>query len=1856
MTQPHVWQQSILSQTKNDSYVTQSFRKIFQDNPYKEDDFRPEDFYFAYELIKKKAFTILEFWFSALPKSVKIKVCAFPNAKTKNLLAHAFLIHSSENLYLELWEKIILHTEEGIKDPNKNNKTLYDLAIEKEKYLHLLALYKKNTSINFDQPVFWEKIKQDNNLLVTFINYFYLQLQLKKNERLTRNLDLLLAAKEKLNSEVLQKILFKSEVNEKIIIWLEQHNLIISKSLYLTWLLSQLEKKETKLTSEFIEKQLITLVNNESGYSKKDQEQFWEAAKILINSANIGIELLKNIAQNRFFCPANIFKKILLKKTSMTEEILNLLIDYCLTPSLNMSLVLETSNSELNEHMTFRSIILSRIFADDNLISLIGTDLWQLISHDPVINLDYADKLVKNSIQIDNLGFETLLINCNKASISYANDNQFPEFLTNKLFPTINDTQVDINIFTNFLMIYAEWTEALKFLINLIHEKKLIIFSNQEQIIQDKSLTEIFDVLFNNVCTKTTKTKRRNFYFPKVKTLELLLQIKQPEWQNATESVLSLELLEKNIQDYEIFKFLLETTLWKKFLPAARINYILKSSSALKIIFSKDANEILLNILCENIKNDFEKSDKKNDFPDYLYRWLNKMVDNKKGIHALNTLTQAEYIISLFEQHHFKQIDELKENILIGITNKKDLLTKIELDFIIKHLSPQKKSWLSYLPNHHLSNNDKQYTLLQLIMSGEVECIKTLLGEIEKHYLSLHSDETNEFLTWLAIDNGKTFILAIKHNNKNVIISLLKTLQKICNYHSMEDILQLQIAGISIEKWLLKNASLEQLKEIDENATGYFSKKIETIKFWGQKNDKNNKIIIQAAENLTQYKNLTQHKDPREEISLNPEQVFAAKLLFLSGCNENKNLIHRYFNTHGLTLFKLLDNNGRKLTHYLRGEALDAYISLYHAISGEARLVRFWYIDHNRNSVFEDVIHFATPKQVSQLFYIYYDIHKTTRSPTYEVPSIWTNEKKRHYSELAWERDDPDILATLLEYKMLEISFFINTKDSKSIFIQDKAYAVSLNCWKFVITNYKKLIKDTVSLHDILRFRNDKGETALHMAARLNKPQIIQYILDQDRSLIEELDNNHRRPIDCAEHHSDAYELLHGIMLNIVRPLLSTYMTQYKRKRAGEDDELESNRKKLCLLDASKQLTSTLPPEEFAKKAHHILYQDEKETKDFFAPDPSDNSDNDAEERFKTESFIHKRSLKKFVVNLFDKTDLRKEMLRKTTRQGREFSIFKLGSYKNSAREIKDRSDEIRRAVVKKFEAEYLRKVSIDLTRLIDDLNRHSDNKVYLKDRLELFKSAQKNKPYQFFIAQYRGTHHRMDSWDSTSRKNDRKFDPSIMPLFSRAIYDYSTYSKEKKPDLQKLTAEAKELQLRLQALRQMGPIYYKDYLYNNPLLAFQTDYTSDYNQFFSNLAKKTELISKSEELITLGINTDKNVLVSTADHPYHALHYGFGTKHYHDNNCSATTLEDDDFKQKTLHPRWNNQGHAEYPYVGTVDLILVNLFDMLDYPPNHITSLEWTAKTAITIRQKGVQIVPERETSYLSYIPANSTTKTGVYRRQILKFPNFDKYRTIYLHKYGLDEELFNEFKNNLDSPHTEQRKHIEELLVEYLCLFHTMCLLEEAYRLMEDLSAELNSNCILLYRDERGTFSLYPPEISSSNKEGSNEVRVFETGIAQEKREQQKKFQETYLDKLLYEYHIIPNGAPNEDSLSYALCSAWLKPSGNNSEQEVKQTVVKFKDKLMREQIQDHEHKRIIQRFANDYNSSIAYYELPPKLPNDPKEELQSQLIKPERNSAVVNNQLTINLYHQGLGFFHQLEKKLPKESNVEDAILRQ
>ena len=358
------------------------------------------------------------------------------------------------------------------------------------------------------------------------------------------------------------------------------------------------------------------------------------------------------------------------------------------------------------------------------------------------------------------------------------------------------------------------------------------------------------------------------------------------------------------------------------------------------------------------------------------------------------------------------------------------------------------------------------------------------------------------------------------------------------------------------------------------------------------------------------------------------------------------------------------------------------------------------------------------------------------------------------------------------------------------------------------------------------------------------------------------------------------------------------------------------------------------------------------------------------------------------------------------------------------------------------------RKVSADLKRVNEKLEASGE---LLPDFLDTLET-------KFFVAQYRGVHYTTRLWDVTTRRGHRIMDERQQPQYSSAVlescgsttyHDYLESVRTEPGFKEELRIASDSVATMLLFMQHSEAVSYKGFAYVSLFHLLQYWYSANYDS----LPKKLQAdLSKEDSLFRPFLLNSHRPLLSTADIPYHALKYAYGTKLYKG------------YEDQRLFPRWRGDGRAERPYSGKIYVSLHPLNDYTERNPSHVTSMY----------KKGLLklsniISSERETSFLGSMPADR-----VVFQHTAKYPSFrGEYKTVYEDKYGISQPMYNKLQSGFRKfpPHSEERLSLEKVLAEYLCAYQEVRMIDKARRKAE------KSGAVLIYRDEDGKFSLYHP-----------------------------------------------------------------------------------------------------------------------------------------------------------------------------------
>jgi hypothetical protein len=332
----------------------------------------------------------------------------------------------------------------------------------------------------------------------------------------------------------------------------------------------------------------------------------------------------------------------------------------------------------------------------------------------------------------------------------------------------------------------------------------------------------------------------------------------------------------------------------------------------------------------------------------------------------------------------------------------------------------------------------------------------------------------------------------------------------------------------------------------------------------------------------------------------------------------------------------------------------------------------------------------------------------------------------------------------------------------------------------------------------------------------------------------------------------------------------------------------------------------------------------------------------------------------------------------------------------------------------------------------------------------------------KFYLMQFRGIHYD-SSWSRSKRQKHRNESHKGFDIYAEAVYakaGTNISADQSTIDETELGKKAELLQHQMQSLSFTGDLlHYDRKCFSNAAFALQDSYTKSYDAHRKYLGlintrkQRNEVLTEAIDVAALYAIGSFSHLLSTGDTPCHALRYAYYKSYTKGRN-------------QLMLPSIRKDGRAERPYTGMVFSFLFDLDLYIAQDPAHLVSLDHTKELSIDSLT-----LSERETSYKARIP-----KGNVLEITKAKYPSFHReYNDYFLHRYGIDEELFAHFKQALvgKDPHCAEYKSAIVQLTEHLVAYQEAGLIEDAR-----LAARQHGG-YLIYRDRTGGFSFIPPEI---------------------------------------------------------------------------------------------------------------------------------------------------------------------------------
>tara|TARA_R110000868_G_scaffold8205_3_gene42463 strand:+ start:51726 stop:54467 length:2742 start_codon:yes stop_codon:yes gene_type:complete len=314
----------------------------------------------------------------------------------------------------------------------------------------------------------------------------------------------------------------------------------------------------------------------------------------------------------------------------------------------------------------------------------------------------------------------------------------------------------------------------------------------------------------------------------------------------------------------------------------------------------------------------------------------------------------------------------------------------------------------------------------------------------------------------------------------------------------------------------------------------------------------------------------------------------------------------------------------------------------------------------------------------------------------------------------------------------------------------------------------------------------------------------------------------------------------------------------------------------------------------------------------------------------------------------------------------------------------------------------------------------------------------------KFFVVQYRGLNYLHARWNASSRRYHYRMDERHARQYCEMVlktleFDFYTQLNKnndyiRNPALRKKLKDRSDVIKRFMLDLRSNYKYCVDYsdkskknpyLFNNILERLQHAYSNGIDDFLVELSS----LKQQHPDFWKRFPNAFNPFNSTGNSAYHALKYAYGMKDYYNPDHPPSL-------------RWQADGALEYLHVGKVYLSLHRLEDMLYLDlANNLPQMDREGRVAL---QR--DIGPEKEMSFLSFIDSDD-----MFHQYVAKFPDFShNHMAVHEFKYGLNKTLYDLFKFFIirSSPHSASRVAITALLKEWLCAYHTILLMRQAFQ----------------------------------------------------------------------------------------------------------------------------------------------------------------------------------------------------------------
>lgn len=266
----------------------------------------------------------------------------------------------------------------------------------------------------------------------------------------------------------------------------------------------------------------------------------------------------------------------------------------------------------------------------------------------------------------------------------------------------------------------------------------------------------------------------------------------------------------------------------------------------------------------------------------------------------------------------------------------------------------------------------------------------------------------------------------------------------------------------------------------------------------------------------------------------------------------------------------------------------------------------------------------------------------------------------------------------------------------------------------------------------------------------------------------------------------------------------------------------------------------------------------------------------------------------------------------------------------------------------------------------------------------------------RFFIAQFRGIHYYRHHFSKKQRADHRLTSHLNRIAPAPAAYFMSSLTPKEHQLAREsaMKARAKEIGDTFEQLAESGKAtqYWgrKKHEFENQSDMIQQRMSGSYGGYMREIAEPVE--PATQLLFDRGIRKGYPHY-ATSDLPRDALRYTFGQKPI------------EGLTEWRLRPRFQMNGKVSHPYPGKIFVTMFTPFQMHLHRTRHVGGMHNRGKI-----QLPSTVAPERETS----IPGGVDSEISVYE-ELGVIPSFVEYHPTYLEKYGISEEKFKKYKQDI-------------------------------------------------------------------------------------------------------------------------------------------------------------------------------------------------------------------------------------------------